>query len=103
MKKFEKFLKIFFQNVQIQFQNCSDRLVDGTRVIQEHCQVTEKKDQQSEGDRQVSAVTDSTELVPGPKESPAGHRDTITDITMCRTSQCFLVTSSLDGVIKVWK
>lgn len=76
--------------------------MDGTRVIQEHNQVLEKKDLQSDAERQV--MTDSTELVPGPKESPAGHRDMITDITMCRTpSQCFLVSSSRDGVIKVWK
>lgn len=85
------------------FYLLSNRLIDGTQVIQEYIQVTEKKNVQSDTERQLSTTTDSTELAPGPKESPAGHRDTITDITMCKTSQCFLVTSSRDGVIKVWK
>lgn len=39
----------------------------------------------------------------GPEPPPAGHRDSITDIALCKTSQCFLLTASRDGVIKVWK
>lgn len=40
---------------------------------------------------------------PGPEPPAAGHRDCISDIAMCKASQCFLVTASRDGVIKVWK
>lgn len=39
----------------------------------------------------------------GPEQPPAGHRDCITDITLCKASQCFMVSSSRDGVVKVWK
>ncbi|KAJ8984786.1 hypothetical protein NQ317_003699 [Molorchus minor] len=39
----------------------------------------------------------------GPEPPPAGHRDCISDIVLCKASQCFLVTSARDGVIKVWK
>lgn len=32
-----------------------------------------------------------------------GHHDAITDIEMCQATQCFLITSSRNGIIKVWK
>ncbi|KAL0276782.1 UNVERIFIED_CONTAM: hypothetical protein PYX00_004283 [Menopon gallinae] len=32
-----------------------------------------------------------------------GHHDAITDIEMCQATQCFLLTSSRNGIIKVWK
>lgn len=80
-----------------------DRLIDGTRVIQEHSQKSSQKDKQMESDRQGLAMGDNAQMAAGPELPPPGHRDTITDITMCQTSQCFLVTSSYDGIIKVWK
>ena len=33
----------------------------------------------------------------------AGHRDVITDLNLCKPSQCLMITSSYDGVVKVWK
>ncbi|XP_030749901.1 phosphoinositide 3-kinase regulatory subunit 4 [Sitophilus oryzae] len=67
------------------------RLIDGTDVIYEEASNTRPKDK--------------TEEVPraGPEPPSAGHRDCISDITMCKASQCFVITSSRDGVIKVWK
>ncbi|XP_074031829.1 vacuolar protein sorting 15 isoform X2 [Leptinotarsa decemlineata] len=49
--------------------------------------------------------TDNGEEAPrsGPELPITGHRDCISDIIMCKASKCFLVTSSNDGVIKVWK
>lgn len=79
-------------------------MIDGTRVIQEHGQVSVPKEKHGDADRPVSSMGETVQhLIAGPEQPPAGHRDTITDITMCQTSQCFLVTSSHDGVIKVWK
>lgn len=48
---------------------------------------------------------DRNEEVPraGPDPPPAGHKDCISDVLLCKATQCFLVTSSRDGVVKVWK
>ncbi|KAG5888474.1 hypothetical protein JTB14_022104 [Gonioctena quinquepunctata] len=67
------------------------RLIDGTLVIYEEAGPVRKVDRGEEIPR------------PGPEPPAAGHRDCISDIAMCKASQCFLVTSSRDGVIKVWK
>ncbi|XP_065214852.1 phosphoinositide 3-kinase regulatory subunit 4 isoform X2 [Planococcus citri] len=84
--------------------NYSDRLVDGTRVIEEHCQLSVQKEKSMDNERQGVTMNDTSQLAAGPELPSSGHRDTITDITMCQTpTQCFLVTSARDGVIKVWK
>ncbi|CAH1115369.1 unnamed protein product [Psylliodes chrysocephalus] len=67
------------------------RLIDGTLVIYEEAGTIRKLDRGEEIPR------------PGPEPPAAGHRDCISDIAMCKASQCFLVTASRDGVIKVWK
>ena len=69
--------------------SCRSRLIDGTEVIQE----TYTK-------KQVSS-----EDIPrgGPEAPPQGHHDIISDIGLCQTSQCLVVTASRDGVVKVWK
>ncbi|XP_056633826.1 phosphoinositide 3-kinase regulatory subunit 4 isoform X2 [Diorhabda sublineata] len=67
------------------------RVIDGTSVIYEEACTMRKLDRGEEIPR------------PGPEPPAAGHRDCISDIAMCKASQCFLVTSSRDGVIKVWK
>jgi len=46
------------------------------------------------GDEEPPCATDQ----PAP-----GHVGSILDITSCMASQCFLVTASCDGIIKVWK
>ncbi|CAH1773990.1 unnamed protein product [Owenia fusiformis] len=38
-----------------------------------------------------------------PDTPPQGHHDVITDIKLCQTMQCLILTSSRDGVVKVWK
>lgn len=47
----------------------------------------------------------STEDTPrrGPESLPVGHHDIITDIATFQTTQGFIVTSSRDGIVKVWK
>ena len=66
------------------------RLIEGTEVIQETY------------GKARNAISDD---IPrrGPDTPPAGHHDVITDINVCQTSQCFIITASRDGVIKVWK
>lgn len=39
----------------------------------------------------------------GPEAAPTGHNDIITDINICQASQCLVLTSSKNGVVKVWK
>lgn len=39
----------------------------------------------------------------GPEALPVGHHDIITDIATFQTTQGFIVTSSRDGIVKVWK
>nr|XP_008197837.1 PREDICTED: phosphoinositide 3-kinase regulatory subunit 4 isoform X2 [Tribolium castaneum] len=67
------------------------RLIDGFHVIYENPESDRGKESSEEGPRG------------GPEQPPAGHRDCITDITLCKASQCFMVSSSRDGIIKVWK
>lgn len=68
------------------------RLVDGTNVVQEVCT------------RTTSTVMTGDEEPPCATDQPApGHVGSILDITSCMASQCFLVTASCDGIIKVWK
>lgn len=63
------------------------RLIDGTEVIYE-------------GHMKEKLV--SSEDAHGGLDPPAtGHHDIITDISLCHLSQCFIVTSSRDGMVKV--
>ncbi|KAL3269438.1 hypothetical protein HHI36_008508 [Cryptolaemus montrouzieri] len=66
------------------------RLIDGTDVTYE---VTNMR------------IKDKNEEIPrpGPEPPATGHRDTVSDIVLCKATQVFVVTSSRDGVIKVWK
>ncbi|XP_050537002.1 phosphoinositide 3-kinase regulatory subunit 4 [Daktulosphaira vitifoliae] len=68
------------------------RLVDGTNVVQEVC--TKSNSTVMSGDEEPPCATDQ----PAP-----GHVGSILDITSCMASQCFLVSGSCDGIIKVWK
>jgi len=64
------------------------RLIEGTEVIQE----TYGKPR--------GGPTEERSL---PDRPPVGHHDIITDLALCRTTQTLIVTSSRDGMIKVWK
>ncbi|XP_062578229.1 phosphoinositide 3-kinase regulatory subunit 4-like [Saccostrea cucullata] len=69
--------------------NYRAKLVDGVEVIQEF--YTKKQ------------VTSEDNPRRGPEAPPQGHRDIISDINLCQTSQCLVITGSRDGVVKVWK
>lgn len=66
------------------------RLIDGTEVIQE---ITN------------TPCMQATEDMPrrGPDAPPTGHNDSISDFTLCLTSQVFIISASRNGVVKVWK
>ena len=67
------------------------RLIEGTEVVQE---TYGKLKSQTEDQQQPRK---------GPEAPPTGHHDIITDVNVCQPSQCFMITSSRDGVVKVWK
>ncbi|XP_048750935.2 phosphoinositide 3-kinase regulatory subunit 4-like isoform X2 [Ostrea edulis] len=69
--------------------NYRAKIVDGVEVIQEF--YTKKQ------------VTNDDTPRRGPEAPPQGHRNIISDINLCQTSQCLVITGSRDGVIKVWK
>ncbi|KAK9879938.1 hypothetical protein WA026_008448 [Henosepilachna vigintioctopunctata] len=68
----------------------TNRLIDGTDVTYEETNIRNKT---------------KTEEIPraGPEPPATGHKDTVSDIVICKATQAFVVTSSRDGVIKVWK
>lgn len=70
-----------------------NRLIDGTCVIYEVVDVINMRSA-GKGDEVPRA---------GPEPPSPGHRDCICDIALCKASQCFMVTASRDGVVKVWK
>ena len=70
----------------------NERLIDGTSVIVENVEQYTKTS--GKGEESPRA---------GPEAPPAGHRDCVSDIILCKASQCFMVTASRDGVVKVWK
>uniref|UniRef100_A0A671SAF9 non-specific serine/threonine protein kinase n=1 Tax=Sinocyclocheilus anshuiensis TaxID=1608454 RepID=A0A671SAF9_9TELE len=66
------------------------KIIEGTEVVQEiHS-------------KQKSGSTEDTPRR-GPESFPVGHHDIITDIVTFQTTQGFIVTSSRDGIVKVWK
>uniref|UniRef100_A0A8C5PK20 Phosphoinositide 3-kinase regulatory subunit 4 n=1 Tax=Leptobrachium leishanense TaxID=445787 RepID=A0A8C5PK20_9ANUR len=66
------------------------KIIEGTEVVQEI---------------QSKHTAGPSEETPrkGPESLPAGHHDIITDIATFHTTQGFIVTSSRDGIVKVWK
>uniref|UniRef100_A0A674MMQ6 non-specific serine/threonine protein kinase n=1 Tax=Takifugu rubripes TaxID=31033 RepID=A0A674MMQ6_TAKRU len=68
----------------------SRKIIEGTEVVQEiHS-------------KQKSGVAEDSPRR-GPEALPVGHHDIITDIATFQTTQGFIVTSSRDGIVKVWK
>lgn len=66
------------------------KIIEGTEVVQE-IHSKQKSGSSEDGPRR------------GPDLLPVGHHDIITDIATFQTSQGFIVTSSRDGIVKVWK
>ena len=69
----------------------SNRMIDGTEVLYETYEKRRSNLSYDEHPRR------------GADEPPTGHIDCITDITMTKQSQNFLISCARDGVIKVWK
>ncbi|XP_067007759.1 phosphoinositide 3-kinase regulatory subunit 4 [Anabrus simplex] len=76
------------------------RLIDGTNVIQE---VQVKNPRSSSGSSGLGTAQREELPRPGPDQPQPGHHDWISAIAMCQATQCFLLSGSRDGVIKVWK
>lgn len=74
------------------------RLIDGTNVIQELA----VKSRAGSGQSSIGSQREETPR-PGPEQPQPGHHDWISALTICQASQCFLLSGSRDGVIKVWK
>ncbi|ENN74924.1 hypothetical protein YQE_08502, partial [Dendroctonus ponderosae] len=70
------------------------RLIDGSNVIYEETSNVPPRE---------VPLRDVPEESPraGPEPPAAGHKDCISDIILCKANQCFTVTASMDGVIKV--
>ena len=83
------YLIVSIDEFQFLLFHSRSRLIDGTEVIFETCE--RKQQLHDESPRR------------GPDETPTGHHDCITDIAMTKIPQNFLISSSRDGVIKVWK
>uniref|UniRef100_A0A8C7Z116 non-specific serine/threonine protein kinase n=1 Tax=Oryzias sinensis TaxID=183150 RepID=A0A8C7Z116_9TELE len=66
------------------------KIIEGTEVVQE-----------IHSKQKSGAAEDSPRR--GPESLPVGHHDIITDIATFQTTQGFIVTSSRDGIVKVWK
>lgn len=85
------------------------RLIDGVNVVIEEKQTRPRTTSSGPGSRGstagVGSAASSSEETPrpGPEQPPAGHQDWISDVALCQASQCFLISASCDGVIKVWK
>ena len=69
----------------------SNRMIDGTEVLYETYEKRRSNLSYDEHPRR------------GADEPPTGHIDCITDITMTKQPQNFLISCARDGVIKVWK
>lgn len=82
-------------NVFVNSLRYESRLIDGTSVILERSEMQPSH-------RAASAKSDEVPRA-GPEPPAPGHRDWISEITLCKASQCYLLTGSRDGVIKVWK
>ncbi|XP_061573791.1 phosphoinositide 3-kinase regulatory subunit 4-like isoform X2 [Cololabis saira] len=68
----------------------SRKIIEGTEVVQE-----------IHSKQKSGAAEDSPRR--GPDQLPVGHHDIITDVATFQTTQGFIVTSSRDGIVKVWK
>lgn len=80
----------------------SSRLIEGTRVIYEVQTNTRSGISLSNSGK----ATSPEEHCPrsGPELPSPGHNDVITDLLMCKTQKYpVLISSSRDGVIKLWK
>nr|XP_002121994.1 phosphoinositide 3-kinase regulatory subunit 4 [Ciona intestinalis] len=77
------------------------RLVDGTHIIQEQLsklrrdEETQAEQEQLLGEQKRSKISEHV--------VPSHHFDVITDLAILNVNQNFLVSTSRDGVVKIWK
>ena len=76
------------QDTTVQYKS---KVVDGYEALIE----SDQKTSQDEGgdDRDRSLL----------KPPPIGHMDSITDVALARGEMNYVITTSADGVIKIWK
>lgn len=70
------------------------RLIDGTSVIQEWCKLPANAQSPSSVEESTYKALDSRSY---------HHTAPITDVTMVQGNRCYLLSSSADGCINVWK
>ena len=78
------------------------KLIEATQVIHELYKPLTRPSSSSSVPRShdLSQMNEDTAYT---QEVPVGHRDIISDIAVCNYSQPFIISSSRDGVIKIWK
>lgn len=90
----------------------SRKIIEGTEVVQVNPQTRTRSrtrtppspvssPQEIHSKQKSGAPDDSPRR--GLEALPVGHHDIITDIATFQTTQGFIVTSSRDGIVKVWK
>ncbi|XP_055523812.1 phosphoinositide 3-kinase regulatory subunit 4 [Wyeomyia smithii] len=80
------------------------RLIDGTNVISEIHHNTSTGGSSNTGSDRTNRAGAEDAPRSGPEMPAPGHHDVISDLLMCRAArQSFVVSSSRDGVIKLWK
>ncbi|XP_076800524.1 phosphoinositide 3-kinase regulatory subunit 4-like [Clavelina lepadiformis] len=84
-----------------------NRLVDGTHVVEEQTAKSRHDESHTAGPSQDSTeektATENRRRKPGDHVVPTYHHDVITDLAVFRVSQTYLLSSSRDGVVKIWK
>ena len=75
-------------DVAVQYKH---RVVDGLQVLIESDQKIHEEE--STDDRERALL----------KPPPIGHMDSITDVAIAQGSYNYVITTSADGVVKVWK
>lgn len=75
--------------------NFSGRIVEGTDVIQEVSSLTTNSN--------ASIISDDHSSRYGTEPRGVYHTAPITDLNIVQANKCYLVSSSADGIINVWK
>ncbi|XP_012944552.1 phosphoinositide 3-kinase regulatory subunit 4 [Aplysia californica] len=73
--------------------NYRSQLMEGSEVIQEQENQREPLDK-SENDREMHTMHSAP---------PPAHQDTVSDITLCHSTQTLVISAARNGHIKVWK
>lgn len=82
----------------------NSQLIEATQVIHEYYKPAKRPSSSSSSPRSnTNDLNYLNEETAYTQEVQVGHRDLISDIAVCNLSQPFIISSSRDGVIKIWK